>query len=309
MGMADVVAGRRGTWAVWLRAVRVFSFPASIVPVVVGAAMAAHSDGPVAWWLLPFVAVASVLMHAGTNLVNDFFDYLKGVDTDYSYGGSRVLVEGLLSPRQAFVGALAMFAGSCVIGLLFIAVRGWPIFALGVVGLLAGFFYTARPVGYKYFALGDALVFILMGPLMVIGSHFVLTGSYDHSVLIASLPVGCLVAAILAANNMRDIQHDRNARVRTVASLLGHDRARLEYYALVGGAYVSVLGMIAGGLVGAWGLLVLVTVPLAVRNVRRVARSQPLQPQTIATLDVQTAQLHLAFGLLFALTILLGAVL
>ena len=76
-----------------------------------------------------------------------------------------------------------------------------------------------------------------------------------------------------------------------------------------GGAYVSVLGMIAGGLIGAWGLLVLVTVPLAVRNVRRVARSQPLQPQTIATLDVQTAQLHLAFGLLFALTILLGAVL
>lgn len=306
--MVETVAGCRGTWAVWLRAVRTFSFPASIVPVVVGGAMAAHSDGPAAWWLLPFVAVASVLMHAGTNLINDFFDYLKGVDTDDSYGGSRVLVEGLLSPRQAFVGALAMFAASCAIGLLFIAVRGWPILALGVVGLLAGFFYTARPVGYKYFALGDALVFILMGPLMVLGSYFVLTGSYDHTVLIASLPVGCLVAAILAANNMRDIQHDRDAQVRTIASLLGHDRARLEYYGLVGGAYVAVLGMIAGGLVGAWGLLVLVTVPLAVRNVRRLARSLPLQPQTIATLDVQTAQLHLAFGLLFALSILLGAV-
>lgn len=306
--MAEVVAGRAGTWAVWLRAVRAFSFPASIVPVVVGTAMAARFEGPVAWWLVPFVAVASVLMHAGTNLINDFFDYLKGVDTDYSYGGSRVLVERLLSPRQAFVGALAMFGASCGIGLLFIAVRGWPIFALGVVGLLAGFFYTARPVGYKYVALGDALVFILMGPLMVIGSYFVLTGSYDHAVLIASLPVGCLVAAILAANNMRDIQHDRNAQVRTVASLLGHDRARLEYYALVGGAYAAVLGMIAGGLVGAWGLLVLVTVPLAVRNARRVARSQAERPETIATLDVQTAQLHLAFGLLFALSILLSAV-
>lgn len=309
MGMAEVVAGRRGMWAVWLQAVRTFSFPASIVPVVVGTAMAARFERPVAWWLLPFVAVASVLMHAGTNLVNDLFDYLRGVDTNYSYGGSRVLVEGLLSPRQAFVGALAMFAASCAIGLLFIAVRGWPIFALGVIGLLAGFFYTARPVGYKYFALGDALVFVLMGPLMVIGSYFVLTGSYDHAVLIASLPVGCLVAAILAANNMRDIQHDRDAQVRTVASLLGHDRARLEYYGLVGAAYVAVLGMIAGGLVGAWGLLVVVTAPLAVRNVRRVARSQPQQPQTIATLDVQTAQLHLAFGLLFALAILLGAVL
>jgi len=192
---------------------------------------------------------------------------------------------------------------------LFIAVRGWPIFALGVVGLLGGFFYTARPVGYKYFALGDALVFTLMGPLMVIGSHFVLTGSYNHAVLIASLPVGCLVAAILHANNMRDIQHDREAQVRTVANLLGHDRARFEYYGLVGGAYVAALGMIAGGLIGPWGLLVLLTVPLAARNIRRVARSQPQQPESIATLDVQTAQLHLVFGLLFALAILLGELL
>ncbi|HNY78206.1 MAG: 1,4-dihydroxy-2-naphthoate octaprenyltransferase [Sedimentisphaerales bacterium] len=308
--MVEAVPGHRGMWLVWVRAVRVFTFTASVVPVLVGAAMAARVDGPVAWWLLPFVVVASVLMHAGTNLINDCFDYLKGIDTDdYSYGGSGVIVQKLLTPRQAFIGALVTFAASCGIGLLFIAVRGWPIFALGVVGLLGGFFYTARPVGYKYFALGDALVFTLMGPLMVIGSHFVLTGSYNHAVLIASLPVGCLVAAILHANNMRDIQHDREAQVRTVANLLGHDRARFEYYGLVGGAYVAALGMIAGGLIGPWGLLVLLTVPLAARNIRRVARSQPQQPESIATLDVQTAQLHLVFGLLFALAILLGELL
>jgi 1,4-dihydroxy-2-naphthoate octaprenyltransferase len=117
------------------------------------------------------------------------------------------------------------------------------------------------------------------------------------------------VAAILHANNMRDIQHDRDAQVRTVANLLGHDRARFEYYALVGGAYVAVLGMIAGRLAGPWGLLVFLAAPLAVRNVRRVVRSRPQQPESIATLDVQTAQLHLAFGLLFALAILLGELL
>ncbi len=307
--MVDAAAGRWGTWAVWLQAVRTFSFPASVVPVVVGAAMAARFEGPVAWWLVPFVAVASVLMHAATNLVSDYSDYVKGVDTDDSYGGSRVLVNGLLTPAQVLVGGFVLFAAACGIGLLFIALRGWPILALGVIGLLSGIFYTARPIGCKYLALGDALVFIMMGPLMVIGSYFVLTGSYSHAVLVASLPVGCLVAAILHANNMRDIGHDRDAQVRTVANLLGHDRARFEYYALVGGAYVAVLGMIAGGLVGAWGLLVFLTVPLAVRNIRRAVRSQPQQPETIATLDVQTAQLHLAFGLLFALAILLGELL
>jgi 1,4-dihydroxy-2-naphthoate polyprenyltransferase len=309
MGMVDEVIMRKGTLAVWLQAARAFSFPASIVPVAVGTVLAAHFEGAVAWCLVPFIAVASVLMQAGTNLVSDYFDYGKGVDKNDTYGGSRVLVSGLLTPGQVLVGGLVLFAASCGIGLLFIALRGWPILALGVVGLLGGIFYTARPVGYKYFALGDALVFLLMGPLMVIGSYFVLTGSYRHSVLIASLPVGCLVAAILHANNMRDIGHDRDAHVRTVANLLGHDRARLEYYALVGGAYVAVVGMILGGLVSPWGLLVFVTAPLAAKNFQRVIHSRPQQPESIATLDVQTAQLHLAFGLLFAVAILLGALL
>jgi len=307
--MADDVTTRKGTLAVWLQSVRAFSFPASIVPVAVGAVLAAHSEGPVAWWLVPFIAVASVLMHAGTNLVSDYFDYRKGVDKDYTYGSSGVLVAGLLTPMQVFVGGLVAFAIACGIGLLFIALRGWPILALGLFGLLGGIFYTARPVGYKYFAFGDALVFLLMGPLMVVGSYFVLTDSYSHAVLIASLPVGCLVAAILHANNMRDIEHDLDAHVRTVANLLGHDRSRTEYYFLVGGAYVAVLGMIVGGLVSSWGLLVFATAPLAVKNFRRVIHSQPRRPEMIATLDVETAQLHLAFGLLFALAILLGALL
>jgi len=307
--MAEQTISPKAPLAVWLQAVRAFSFPAAIVPVAVGTVLAAHFDGPVAWWLVPFVAVASVLMQAGTNLVSDYFDYLKGVDKDYTYGSSGVLTAGLLSPTQVLVGGFAVFAVACGIGLLFIALRGWPILLLGLVGLLGGIFYTARPVGYKYLALGDALVFTLMGPLMVIGSYFVLTDSYSHSVLIVSLPVGCLVAAILHANNMRDIQHDRDAQVRTVASLLGHNRSRLEYYALVGGAYVAVVGMILGGLVGPWGLLVFVTAPLAFKNFRRVVHSRPQQPESIATLDVQTAQLHLAFGLVFATAILLGALL
>lgn len=307
--MAENTASRTGDLGVWLQAVRAFSFPASVVPAAVGAVMAARYDGPVDWWLVPFVVVASVLMHAGTNLVSDYFDYVKGVDKDYTYGSSGVLVDGLLTPRQVFAGGAVLFAAACGIGLLFVALRGWPILALGVVGLLGGIFYTARPIGTKYVALGDVWVFTLMGPLMVIGSYLVLTGSYSHAVLIASLPVGCLVAAILHANNMRDIEHDREAHVRTVANLLGHGGARVEYYVLVGGAYAAVVAMILGGLLNPWALLAFATAPLALKNVNRVRHSQPRQPEAIATLDVQTAQLHLAFGLLFALGILLGAVL
>lgn len=307
--MVDSTVTSACAWKAWFQAVRPFSLPASVVPVAVGTVMAARFDGPVAWLLAPLVAVASVLMHAGTNMVSDYFDYRNGVDKDYPYVSSSVLARGLLKPRQVFIGGLVMFAIACSIGVLFVVVRGWPILALGVFGLLGGFFYTARPIGYKYLALGDALVFTLMGPLMVIGSYLVLTGSYSHTVLIASIPVGCLVAAILHANNMRDIEHDRETHVRTVANLLGHNAARIEYYILVAGAYVAVVGMILAGLLGPWALLVFATAPLALKNVRRVRHSQPSQPEAIATLDVRTAQLHLAFGLLFSLGILLGVLL
>ena len=119
-----------------------------------------------------------------------------------------------------------LLAVSAGIGLVFIAVRGWPILAIGVVGLLGGYFYTAKPVGLKYLALGDLSVFVLMGPLMVVGAYLVMTGEYHHRVLLVSLPIGCLVTAILHANNTRDILHDRQAKVRTMANLLGHRGAR-----------------------------------------------------------------------------------
>jgi len=296
-------------WRTWLQAVRAFSFPASIVPGLVGAAMAAHWPGPVAWWLLPPVLIASVLIHAATNLVSDYFDFVKGLDRDYTYGSSGVLVAGRLTPRQVLLGSILLFALVAAIGLGFVWLRGWPILVLGLVGILGGWFYTADPLGYKYIALGDPLVFLLMGPLMVIGAFYMLTGSYTHAVLVASLPIGCLVAAILDANNIRDVEHDRHAHIRTIASLLGPRRSRLEYYALLAAAYVVVGAVVVTARHSAWTLIVLASAPLAWRAARILHRSRPGDATAIATLDVQTARLHLAFGLLWAGGLWLDAVL
>jgi len=296
-------------WRVWLRATRPFAFPASVVPVLVGAAMAAQWQGPVAWGLLPAVLAAAVLMHAATNLVNDHFDYVKGVDRDGTYGSSGLLVAGVLRPGQVLAAGVVLFGVVCGLGVWFVYLRGWPILLLGVVGLLGGWFYTAAPVAYKYAALGDPLVFVLMGPLMVIGSFFMLTGSYTPAVLLASLPVGCLVAAILNANNLRDILHDRAAGIWTPSALLGPRRGRIEYYLLVSGAYVLVVAGVVVSWHSPWGLVVFVSAPLAWRAVRRLHRSRPGEAADIATLDVQTAQLHLAFGLLWAAGLGLEAVL
>ncbi len=297
---------RRSLLGVWFQATRPFSLTASVLPVVIGAVLAATVDGPVDWPLFPLIVACSLLFHIATNMVSDYFDYKRGVDRDETLGGSRVLFEGLITPKQLLAAGILLFAVGFSLGLLLVAVRGWPIFILGVIGLLGGWFYTGGPVAYKYVALGDILVFVLMGPLMVIGSFLALTGGFSMTVFFASLPVGCLVAAILHANNLRDIPHDAKANIRTMAMVLGVPGAKAIYVGLIAGAYLVVFVMVLGRLVTPLALAVLITLPLAVRNVKAVLASVPGKPESIAMGDVMSAQLHLAFCALFGIAIFIG---
>jgi 1,4-dihydroxy-2-naphthoate octaprenyltransferase len=288
----------------WFIAARPASLTASTVPVLVGAAWAFYEKTPADWRWLPLIWLAALSVHAATNLVSEYFDYRKG---NITFGSSRVIVEGLLSPRRFLIGGLVLFAATAAIGLVFVILRGWPILAIGIIGMLGGYFYTATPVGYKYFGLGDVLVFILMGPLMVIGSYFVLTGTYNHNVLLVSLPIGCLVAAILIGNNLRDMLPDRQAGITTTAGLLGHRWAKLEYCALDISAYLITAVLVIFHVLPAWSLITVLSVPLAYQCVRRAFGSVPNRPEQLADIDMRTARLHLVFGVLLIISLLVGA--
>ncbi len=291
---------------VWLQAIRVFSLTASVVPVLIGAAIAFAGKEAVSWELFPLVLFCSVMFQIGTNMVNDYYDFKKGIDTAESYGSSRCLVDGLLNPGQMLIAGLVAFALGILGGFVLIYFRGYPILLLGVIGFVGGLCYTAMPISYKYFALGDAAVFILMGPLMVIGSYFCLTGKYDNSVLFISIPVGFLVAAILQANNTRDINHDRQAGVKTIASLLGLNKAKFSYISLLVGAYLVLTATVLLGVLNWWALIVFASLPLAAKNIKTIYSCSDSRIESIATLDVMTAKLHLAFGVLLMAGILLG---
>lgn len=299
----------RSPMSIWMQAVRAFSFTASMVPVLVGAMLALEYPGEVKWWLFPLVVVCSLLFHSGTNLVSDYFDFQRGVDRKNTYGSSGVLVNGLLQPKQVLNAGLLMFGLGFLLGLVLVVFRGMFIFWLGVIGVLGGFFYTGKPIGYKYFALGDFLVFTLMGPLMVIGSYYVLTGNYNSTVLYVSLPIGFLVAAILHANNLRDIAYDTQANVRTLANIFGLKAAKIEYYFLIAAAYLSVIMMVLTSVVKPWALLVLLSLPPAMKNVRAISNAREDAVAEIAMIDVQTAQHHFLFGILLIVGLILSAVL
>ncbi len=305
----ETSSGSRSPLIILVQAVRAFSFTASMVPVLVGAMFALSYEGEVRWGLFPLVVVCSLLFHAGTNLVSDYFDFQRGVDRKDTLGSSGVLVDGLLLPKQVLNAGLLMFALGFLLGLILVYYRGAPIFWLGVIGILGGFFYTGKPIGYKYIALGDLLVFTLMGPLMVIGSYYVLTGTFHTHVLYVSLPIGFLVTAILHANNLRDIVHDTQANVRTLANLFGLKAAKIEYHLLVVAAYLSVVMMVVGGVVKPWVLIVFLSLPPAVKNMKAINGAQQNNEAAIALIDVQTAQHHLLFGILLTVGLILSAVL
>ncbi|MGH2575504.1 MAG: 1,4-dihydroxy-2-naphthoate octaprenyltransferase [Ignavibacteria bacterium] len=292
---------------IWIQAVRAFSFTASIIPCILGAMLALlFSNGAVLWYLLPFIIISALFLHAGTNLVSDYFDYLKGVDTKDSMGSSGVLVAGLLKPKQIFNAGIFFFFLALLVGLPVIFARGEIIIYLGLIGILGGFFYTGWPIGYKYLALGDFFVFALMGPLMVIGTFYALTGTFHPTVLYTSLPIGFLVTGILQANNLRDIAHDRKANVKTLAGVMGSGFAKAEYLFLIAGAYLIVIALVIFKILEPWSLLVLLSLPPAIKNLTLIKGIGTEDTAKIAMLDVMTAQLHLLFGLLLSISLVLS---
>jgi len=295
---------RRRAAATW-EILRPFAYTASIIPVLAGAALAVV-DG--AFSPLQFLAalVGGVLLHSGTNIVNEVYDVRKGVDTIVSPRGSHAIVKGRMSERTALITAGTAFALAILIGVYLIALRGPAIVVLGLLGLIGGWGYTAPPLQYKYRALGVPLVFVLMGPLMVVGSYFAITGAWSVSALVLSIPVGCLVAAILHGNEWRDISEDTRAGITTLSSRIGREWAHYGYVALILGAYITLGLAVAFRLLPPATLLAILSLPLLAQVVRSAELGATGQARAIAMIDVQTARLHLAFGALLVVGVLLS---
>jgi 1,4-dihydroxy-2-naphthoate octaprenyltransferase len=299
-------ASLRDRLAAYWEIARPFSFTASTVPVAVGGALAAV-EGRFDWTLFLVSLIAGVLVHIGTNITNEIYDVRKGVDTIVSPRASHAIVTGRISDRDAYVLVVAAFGTAFVLGLFLVSVRGWPVVALGLIALIGGYTYTAPPFQYKFSPFGIPLVFILMGPLMVVGAYYVITGTVGWSALVVSIPVGLLVAAILHGNEWRDISEDARAGARTFSVRAGREAAHWLYLSLVVGAYLVLTAAVVAGILPIWTLLAIFSLPLLVRQVRSAEFGASGQQRAIAMIDLQTAQLHAAFGYLMVLGLVLAA--
>jgi 1,4-dihydroxy-2-naphthoate polyprenyltransferase len=289
----------------WYEIARPFSLTASTVPVAAAGALALVNrefDLP----LFAGAIAAAVLLHIGTNIANEIYDVRNGVDTITSPRASHALLKGRMREREAFALVGGAFALAALIGLGLMLVRGWPVAAFGILGLLAGYGYTAPPLQLKYRALGVPLVFVWMGPLMVTGAYYVITGAITLQAVIASIPVGLLVAAILHGNEWRDVTDDARYGVGTLSTLLGRRAAHLGYLSLTVGAYLALAIAVLLQWLPTTTLLAMLSLPLLVRAIRASELGALGQQRAIAMIDLETAQLHAAFGYLLVAGLVLA---
>jgi 1,4-dihydroxy-2-naphthoate octaprenyltransferase len=291
------------SYKTWYLATRPWSLVMTFISVSL-AGILAYGSGSFNILLFLGTMVGLMLAHLASNMANDYFDVKHGVDkveSPTSQYRPHPLLTGEI-PRGSFKKAvIGMYVLALIFALALAWIRGSTVLVFTGLGLFFGLFYTADPVVYKRRSLGELAVFMVWGPLMVGGSYFVLTGSVDYAPMLVSTPIGLLVALVLLANNLRDVEYDREVGVETIV----HSKAQgLNLYkGLLLIIYASTIALVAARLLSPLSLIALYTV----REAKGIVDVFEEEVPPIA--DPMTAGLALHFGLLLLAGEIAGSVL
>ncbi len=283
---------------IWWQTIRPRTLVASIGPVLLGLALA-QAFHTFDWLAGGLALMAAVLLQIGANLANDLGDFVRGADSGDRLGPPRAAQQGWLSPKELRRAVILVLAAATTIGIALIAIAGWPVLWIGIASLICALAYTAGPFPLAYLGIADLFVFGFFGPVAVAGTFYVQGGVVPDIVVLASIPSGFLVTAILVVNNLRDRHSDELAGKKTLAVRLGARGARFEYIALVLGAYLATAGLqLHDGVSASW-LLPLLSLPIAAHEIRGVLRHDG------AALNARLAGTA-RLGLLFAILLCIG---
>ena len=293
-------------WSYFL-ALRPWSFTMTVISVAVGSIMGLLLQGAFSFGLALLVLIGMIAIHGATNLLNDYFDTIYGVDkpgAPTTLYRLHPIVSGLFSPRQALLFSLVLYSVTALIAIYIVGFRGWPIAALTITGGCASVAYTAGPIKYKYRGMGEISVFLMWGPLMTLGSYFVQTGVFEGAVkvLFVSLPLGMLVAVVLLANNLKDLAYDSEMKINTLAVRLGPSRSLKLFAWLIFGAYFLSSLEIFFGYLSWWAIAIFFSLPLALHLIYVFNKDAGIPPDA----DPRTARLSTVFGLLVIFSLLTG---
>ena len=294
-------AAPRPTLADWVAGARPRTLPAAVAPVLAGTAIALWEHESV-WWKALLALAVSLLLQVGVNYANDYSDGIRGTDAD-RVGPIRLVGSGLATPRAVKLAALASLGAAAAVGLVLAATTAWWLVGVGLLSILAAWFYTGGSRPYGYLGLGEVMVFVFFGLVAVVGTTYVQTESFEPAAFLAAIGIGCYACAILVANNLRDIPTDIVAGKRTLAVVLGDARTRHFYGILIDLAVLALVGVAIS--TTWWTLLALAAGPPTLRAVTLVLGEKATGPALVPVLkDTGVAELLYGAGILVG--VLLG---
>ncbi|MCP3028297.1 1,4-dihydroxy-2-naphthoate polyprenyltransferase [Halobacillus sp. A5] len=292
----------RDGFQIWWRLLRPHTLTAAFVPVFIGSMLAAL-DGALHIGLFTAMLLASILIQAATNMFNEYFDYVHGLDNEKSVGIGGAIVRDGISPTTVKVLAYSFLGAATLLGVYICASSSWWIAAIGIISMLFGYLYTGGPYPIAYTPYGEVTAGIFMGTIIIGISYYIQTLTLELNVLIISLPVAIFIGAILLANNIRDRVGDAENGRRTLAILFGHEGAIHFLTSIYGLAYGLTVVLISIGVLPIWSIIALLSLIKAKASVMGFKnKNTPLEMMPAMK---ATAQTNTFYGLLLGLSLLL----
>jgi len=297
----------------WLMEVRAPFFTASVVPIVLGAAIAFNMTQSFNFTYFILTLIGGVLLHAGANVINDYFDHLsQNDDINKEFvrpftGGSRLIQEKLLTPKEVLSGAIAfLFLGS-LIGLYLSFKLGWIILIIGIFGVLSATFYVFPKVNLVGQGIGEVLIGINFGILMTFGAFYVQTREFSWVPIIASLPVALLITALLYINEFQDAKADQAVGKNHLVVRLGKKQAAKGYVLIMLLTYLIVIVSVVTDALPPISLIAMLTLPLALKSIK-IALQHYDDNIKLVPANVSTIMNHLFTGLLLIISFFLDRI-
>ena len=284
----------------WFLASRPKTLTASVIPILAACGLVRSQALSINWFLVFCAVMASFAIQIATNLINDAVDFKKGADTVDRLGPIRVTQSGLISAKVVLTGAAISLVLALGFGIPLVVAGGWPIVMIGLISVGLAYGYTAGPYPLAYKGLGDVFVIMFFGLVSVGGMTFILTGHYDMESFILGLQIGLLSTILIAINNLRDIETDRQVNKKTLAVRLGIAGAKVWIIFLIVAPFL--IGYYWVFIGKKWLYIVpIISLPLGLSVLKRIISTAP------SAVYNQFLARSAAYGLIFSVGFYLGS--
>jgi 1,4-dihydroxy-2-naphthoate octaprenyltransferase len=290
-------------WRIWWQLTRPHTLTAAFAPVFLGT-MVALTYEAIHFPLFIAMLAASVLIQMATNMFNEYYDFKRGLDTEKSVGIGGAIVRNGVKPKTVLNLAFLLYGISILIGIYICMETSWGLALVGLVSMLIGYLYTGGPYPIAYTPFGELVSGVVMGMLLILIAFYIQTGTVTTEAILLSIPSMLLVAAIMMANNIRDLEGDKKSGRKTLAILTGRSHAITIQMMFFIVSYLWIIGLIIFGHLTPWALLVFLSIPKPINSI--LIFKKYLQPLEVAPAMKETAITNTLFGLLLGIGILIG---